>query len=180
MKIYTRTGDDGTTGLLGPDRVSKSDPRMDCTGTLDELNASLGLACAVATSTKLPDQLRLIQNELFVVGARLACVDPSASKYFPMLDKAVIARLESEIDAADAMLAPLKNFILPGGTEVAARLHLSRTICRRAERVLVAFSKHHPLDGHALAYLNRLSDWLFTMARLANHEARVADIPWQK
>jgi len=183
MKIYTRKGDDGTTSLLGPDRVSKSDPRLDCTGALDELNAALGLAISGvqgAGTSPLQTQLRQIQDELFVLGSRLASVDASASKYFPTLDKAAIARLEGEIDAADAQLPPLKNFILPGGAELASRLHLARGICRRAERLLVAFSKSHSLDPRTLPYINRLSDWLFTMARLANHLAGIPDIPWNK
>jgi cob(I)alamin adenosyltransferase len=179
MKIYTKTGDDGSTGLLGNVRIPKSHPRLECTGTLDELNAALGLAGVVASPASLAEALRAIQSELFIIGSHLATPDghaPPAS--LPTFDESAISRLEQQIDSADAVLPPLRNFILPGGTEPAARLHLARTICRRAERVLVAFAQDRPINPQFLTYLNRLSDWLFTHARLANHQAGCADIPW--
>ncbi len=180
MKIYTKTGDDGTTGLIGGQRVRKCDPRLDCYGTIDETNAALGLA-AVTASAELVEFIREIQNDLFVIGSHLAT--PAESPHvasLPLLDEAMITRLEMQIDAADHLLPPLRQFILPGGTETAARLHLARTICRRAERLLVDFALDRPVPAFVLTYLNRLSDWLFVHARLANHEAGVADIPWDK
>ena len=180
MKIYTKTGDDGTTGLFGGGRVRKSDLRIECYGTVDELNASLGWARVLATDS-IGDSLHRVQNELFVVGSHLATPEDSPyTRSLPVLDESMIGRLEMEIDAAEAEVSPLRNFILPGGSELAARLHLSRTVCRRAERVLVDFSMDRPVAGAILTYLNRLSDWLFVMARLANRRAGVADIAWEK
>jgi cob(I)alamin adenosyltransferase len=180
MKIYTRTGDDGTTGLIGGARVRKSDARLECTGTIDELNASLGLA-AVAMDGQMRELVLQIQNDLFVIGAHLASPDApcTPSNGLPLLDEQLIARLEMQIDTANDELPPLQNFILPGGSEVAARLHLSRTICRRAERLLVDFAMDRPTPSILLTYLNRLSDWLFVHARLANHRAGVGDVIWK-
>ena len=184
MKIYTRTGDDGTTGLIGGDRVRKGDARLECYGTVDELNAAIGLVTtsldATADAAHLPAALAQVQSELFVIGSYLATPenDPGAQKYLPAMDEGMIARLEMEIDQAEAVLPPLKNFILPGGTETAARLHLARTVCRRAERLVSAFAEDRPVHGVIVTYLNRLSDWLFVQARLANHVAGVADVPW--
>jgi cob(I)alamin adenosyltransferase len=176
MKIYTRTGDDGTTGLIGGSRIQKSDPRLECYGTVDELNAILGVA-AIALDGDLLQYVREIQNDLFVIGSQLATPDFN-SPTLPALDDQHVTRLEMQIDAADAALPPLRNFILPGGTEAAARLHFARTVCRRAERLLVEFAGNRPVPPVLLTYLNRLSDWLFIHARLANHHAGVADIVW--
>jgi cob(I)alamin adenosyltransferase len=181
MKIYTRTGDDGSTGLIGGQRVSKSDARIDCYGTVDELNAALGLvACGV--SDELADKVRRVQAELFVIGSHLALNREDAatpgSVSLPALEDVMVDRLEMEIDAAQSELPQLRTFILPGGTETAARLHLSRTICRRAERLLVSFAHDRPVPSLMLVYLNRLSDWLFVQARAANHHAGVEDVPW--
>jgi cob(I)alamin adenosyltransferase len=180
MKIYTRTGDDGSTGLIGGQRVRKNDARIECYGTIDELNAALGLACACA-DTELSAQAHEIQCELFVIGSHLASPDhqPTGSGALPALDEHMIARLEMQIDSAESQLPTLRNFILPGGSELGARLHLARTVCRRAERLLVAFSLERPVPGVMITFLNRLSDWLFVQARLANHRAGVADIPWR-
>lgn len=182
MKIYTRTGDDGTTGLLGGGRVRKCDARIECCGTIDELNAAIGVALvAVADGIRdLADPLRQVQSELFNIGSHLAMPDESPGKAnLPALDETMITRLEMQIDAAETELSPLRNFILPGGSEASARLHLARTICRRAERLLVDFSFDRPVPGIVLTYLNRLSDWLFVQARLCNHRAGVADVPWR-
>jgi cob(I)alamin adenosyltransferase len=179
MKIYTRTGDDGTTGLFGGDRVRKCDPRLECYGTVDELNATIGLA-AVAASAPMQQKLRQIQNELFVIGAHLATPEAGRAAALPTMDESVIARLEMQIDNAESDLPALRQFILPGGSEAAARLHLARTVCRRAERLLVDFSLDRPVSAILLTYLNRLSDWLFVYARWVNHEAQVADIPWER
>jgi cob(I)alamin adenosyltransferase len=181
MKIYTKTGDDGSTGLIGGSRVHKSDPRIDCYGTVDELNAALGLA-AVNIDPSIGLVLLTVQNDLFIIGSHLAAPDgriPSNSNW-PSLDESIITRLEMQIDASEALLPPLRQFILPGGCETAARLHLARTVCRRAERRLVEFSLDRPIPMMALTYLNRLSDWLFVHARLANHLAGVPDVPWIK
>ena len=180
MKIYTRTGDDGTTGLLGGRRVRKSDPRIDCYGTVDELNAVVGVAAAVAPPA-LAAQLRAVQNDLFVLGSHLAVpADRSPGAVpLPALDESVTARLESEIDAAEADLPPLRQFILPGGSEASARLHFARTVCRRAERSAAALAEQSPVPPLVVRYLNRLSDWLFVMARSANRSAGVDDVPWE-
>ena len=180
MKIYTRTGDDGSTGLFGGDRVRKSDARIDCYGQVDELNASIGWACVVADD-EMAARLRQVQNDLFVIGAHLATPEVSkAVASLPPLDDSIVARLEMEIDAAEATLPKLRNFILPGGSEPAARLHVARTVCRRAERRLVDFSLDRPVPAIVLTFLNRLSDWLFVQARAANARAGVEDIPWAK
>jgi cob(I)alamin adenosyltransferase len=178
MKIYTKTGDDGTTGLFGGQRVGKSDPRIECTGTIDELNAAIGLA-AVAAGEPLLGFLRQVQNDLFVLGSHLATPSEQQNKSLPLLEDAIVHRLEMQIDSSEANLAPLRNFILPGGTETAARLHQARTICRRAERLLVQFSNDRPVPATMLTYMNRLSDWLFVQARSANASAGVTDVLWQ-
>lgn len=178
MKIYTRTGDDGTTGLIGGSRVPKSDPRIDAYGTVDELNAMIGCVAAIATSPLL-EQLRRVQAELFVIGSQLATPEGSPHRSsLPELDEQMIGRLESEIDRTETALPALRNFILPGGSETAARLHLARTVCRRAERLIVAYAGEHRAPTRVIEYLNRLSDWLFVQARGANHLLGVSDILW--
>ena len=183
MKIYTKAGDDGSTGLIGGQRVRKSDARIDCVGAVDEVNASLGWCATVATGPMAmqASQLRVIQNDLFAIGSHLALADGATTGgSLPPLEESIVSRLEMEIDAAERALQPLRNFILPGGTELAARLHLARTVCRRAERRVVSFALDRPVPAVILTYLNRLSDWLFVQARLANHTAGVADVPWTK
>lgn len=181
MKIYTKTGDDGSTGLFGGARVPKHDARVAAYGTVDELNSVLGVVAAEDGDAEIRGRLQAHQVELFNLGAILASGD-QLSPTTPKLDDALIATMEQQIDAADLELAPLRNFILPGGTRQAAALHLARTVCRRAERetsaVRVDFPKLSQRVVPAIKYLNRLSDWLFTMARLANHRAKVPDIPW--
>jgi cob(I)alamin adenosyltransferase len=183
MKIYTKTGDDGTTGLIGGRRVRKDELRLDVYGTVDELCAAVGWAAAAAvTDNAMKDRLKLVQDDLFVIGSHLATPPdqpPPKNVWLPPVEAGMVARLEEQIDAADAILPALKSFILPGGGESAARLHLARTICRRAERLLVALSTAGPaVDPTIVIYLNRLSDWLFVQARLANHLAGIADVPW--
>lgn len=180
MKIYTKAGDDGSTGLIGGQRVRKSDERIDCVGAVDEVNGSLGW-CAASGDANLTDLIRPIQNDLFVIGSHLALPNgATAGASLPVLDESIVSRLEMEIDAAEHDLPPLRNFILPGGTEAAARLHLARTVCRRAERRIVGFALDQAVPVVILTYLNRLSDWLFVQARHANHRAGVADVPWEK
>jgi cob(I)alamin adenosyltransferase len=177
MRIYTRGGDDGTTGLIGGQRVSKAEARVACTGVVDELNAALGFG-AVAAGDHIGRMLRQAQADLFVIGSHLAAPQEAAGQLLPPLDASMSERLEGQIDAAEAQLEPLRQFILPGGSEAAARLHLARTVCRRAERSVVELAAGHQVSPAILVYLNRLSDWLFVHARLANHQAGVADIPW--
>jgi cob(I)alamin adenosyltransferase len=179
MRLYTRTGDDGTTGLIGGDRTAKDDLQIDTYGTVDELNAFLGLAAARGVPW-LKDLLAPVQGELFVVASHLALAAGQKPQDWklPMLTPQIIQRLEREIDAAESELPKLRNFIVPGGTEVAALLHVCRTVCRRAERLIVTFSRERQLDGSMIEYLNRLSDWLFAQARLANHRAGITDVPW--
>src|SRR5688572_24731792 len=159
MKIYTKTGDDGTTGLIGGQRIAKCDLRIECYGTVDELNAALGWA-AVVCDPSIRVMLQQVQHELFNIGSHLAMPDERvtspANSPLPPLGEEMVARLEGEIDSAQAMLQPLTQFILPGGSESAARLHLVRTICRRAERLAVALAKDHTVPAVIVTYLNRL------------------------
>ena len=178
MKIYTKTGDDGTTGLIGGVRVAKSDPRIECYGTVDELNAAIGLAAVIAGSALL-EQLRAIQSDLFTLGSHLAVPEQSSHRdTLPRPEDSMITRLENQIDATTAGLPPLRNFILPGGGELAARLHLCRTICRRAERLVVAMPSTSTM-AFTVRYLNRLSDWLFVQARQANVAQQITDVIWR-
>jgi cob(I)alamin adenosyltransferase len=180
MKIYTRTGDAGDTALFGGTRVSKDDPRVAAYGDVDEVNACLG---AVSAQGELPadvaEILDHIQKDLFAIGARLA--DP-AEKIAERVTKvavtdADVARLEGWIDRFEADLPPLRRFILPGGNRAGALLHLCRTVCRRAERSIVALGAD-AVDGHLLAYVNRLSDLLFVLARAVNHRAGQREVEW--
>ncbi|WP_435011115.1 cob(I)yrinic acid a,c-diamide adenosyltransferase [Tundrisphaera lichenicola] len=180
MKIYTKTGDDGTTGLLGAGRVGKDDPRIESYGTVDELNAVLGLArSAVGLDSDADALVARLQDELFAVGAALADPDPSG-RFHNAVGEGLSARLEAEIDRLEAELPPLTQFILPGGSIAASQLHLARTICRRAERQVVRLGHQPGVDvpPNLVKYLNRLSDFLFVLARVVNHRAGVNDIPW--
>lgn len=175
MSIYTKTGDAGETGLFGNKRVRKHDPRIEAYGTVDELNSALGIVAAMA-GAELRTQLEQIQSTLFDVGADLAT--EGGDRSVPRVAEHT-RQLEGWIDAAETQLPGLRSFILPGGTALAAQLHLARTVCRRAERrvweladAVPSVPKAHPV------YLNRLSDLLFVWARQANHSAGVADVPW--
>jgi cob(I)alamin adenosyltransferase len=179
MKIYTRTGDDGTTGMLGPGRVRKSSPRIEAYGTVDELNAVLGVARALAGVTALDELLGGIQSTLFTVGAQLATVAPQLRETLDRVGDADVQLLESAIDAFEAELPALTTFVLPAGTPLATELHLARTVCRRAERRVVTLAEHEDVDATVLRYLNRLADLLFVMARVANHRAGVTETPWR-
>jgi cob(I)alamin adenosyltransferase len=180
VKIYTKTGDQGMTGLLGNRRVPKDDARIEAYGTVDELNAMLGLVRTHGLDKAVDELLAVVQGNLFVVGSALA--DPAPSGPFHnVITGEHIARLESAIDTLETELQPLTQFILPGGTLAAAQIHLARTICRRAERLTVKLSRQPGEDvpGSLVIYLNRLSDLLFVVARIVNHRAGVADIPWK-
>jgi cob(I)alamin adenosyltransferase len=178
MKIYTKTGDDGTTGLFGGGRVKKASTRVDAYGTVDELNAALGVARATQLDEQAENTLAHAQIDLFTLGAELACVPGKEAKLaMPLLNDDDIARLERDIDTTEATLTPLQSFILPAGSPQAAALHFARTVCRRAERAVLAIEDAPPRSA-LVVYLNRLSDLLFVLARHANAAARVADVPW--
>lgn len=178
MKIYTRTGDSGETGLFGGPRVPKDDLRISAYGSIDELNAALGLVGLHPESSQLASLIVRFQNELFAVGAELATPDPTAHGT-NLIAVSHIEFMEATIDSLESELSPLRQFILPGGTPLAAALHLARTICRRSERDLVSLMRAETsVRNELLHYLNRLGDLLFVMARYANHEAGKPDVPW--
>ncbi|HEY2839468.1 MAG TPA: cob(I)yrinic acid a,c-diamide adenosyltransferase [Pirellulales bacterium] len=179
MKIYTKTGDDGTTGLFGGPRVSKDAPRIEAYGAVDELNAVVGLARTEPMSAQLDVLLARVQNELFDLGAELATPDPVA-KGTALLGGSQIATLEAAIDLYEEQLEPLRQFILPGGCPAAALLHLARTVCRRAERRIITLAATEAVRNELVVYVNRLSDLLFVLARAANHLAGERDVPWRK
>ncbi|QDU87015.1 Cob(I)yrinic acid a,c-diamide adenosyltransferase [Pirellulimonas nuda] len=183
MKIYTRTGDEGRTGLFGGGRVSKADARIEAYGAVDELNATLGAArAAMAGIEALADAdavLHEAQNRLFDLGAELATPD-AAKRGLAVIGPDDAQHLEAMIDRHEALLPELKTFVLPGGTSAAALLHVARTVCRRAERQCVAFGEQHLVRPDVLIYLNRLSDLLFVLARAVNHAQGVSDTPWEK
>jgi cob(I)alamin adenosyltransferase len=179
VKIYTKTGDAGETGLFGGPRVRKSDARVEAYGDVDELNASLGAVRALVEDPEIDGHLARVQEELFRVGAELATPhDAKARSAIPPLEAASAARLEAAIDLWDHELPPLTRFVLPGGTRTAAALHLARTVCRRAERRAVALAAEVEVAPAVLAYLNRLSDFLFVAARLANRRAHREEPLW--
>lgn len=179
MKIYTRTGDKGKTKLLSGQCIEKSDPRVHVYGTTDELNSCLGLAI-LEIGPDLQKQISLIQNELFNVGSLVACDDPKFLPKLPQMTQESIDRLETWIDQMTAELPPLKNFIIPGGVRGAGLLHVARTVCRRAEREFSGLpNRPEELDLVGI-YLNRLSDYLFVIARYVNLQAGIKDIEWQK
>ena len=179
MKIYTKTGDSGQTGLFGGPRVSKDAPRIEAYGAIDELNAAIGWSRANAPPPEIDAWLLRLQHSLFVLGAELATPDPAA-KGVTMVGESDCQELEQAIDRFEAPLPPLKQFILPGGSACAAALHLARTICRRAERRLVTLTGHEKISPWTLVYVNRLGDLLFTLARAANQAAGAPDVPWEK
>ncbi len=178
MKIYTKTGDNGETSLYGGARVRKDALRIEAYGTVDELNAQLGIVRALAVPAPLDEELGRIQEDLFTLGADLATPGDVSTGAIRRITLADSERLERLIDRLEQSLEPLRHFILPAGTPVAAHLHGARTVCRRAERRVVELSSREPVNHDALVYLNRLSDLLFVMARFANHSAGVADHPW--
>jgi cob(I)alamin adenosyltransferase len=180
LKIYTKTGDDGTTGLLARGRVAKDAPRIEAYGTVDELNALLGVVRASGLGSPEEEIIAEIQDELFHLGAALADPDPNG-RFHQSLTEAHAERLEGVIDLLEARVEPLTSFILPGGTPAGAQLHLARTVCRRAERRVVSLGRtegEHVPEA-VVVYLNRLSDLLFVLARLVNRLGGVADVPWR-
>jgi cob(I)alamin adenosyltransferase len=180
MKIYTRTGDAGQTGLFGGGRVAKTHPRVEAYGDVDELNAAIGLARAIELMPRIDEVLVPLQRDLFAIGALLAT--PDREKMKRQLEKARIdgqriTELERAIDDGDEELEPLKSFIVPGGTPKAAALHVARTVCRRAERRVIALADEE-IPPIVVVYLNRLSDLLFTLARVANRRAGAGEVTW--
>jgi cob(I)alamin adenosyltransferase len=179
MKIYTKTGDGGDTGLFAGPRVRKHHPRIEAYGAVDELNSLVGVVRAEGPPGEIDHLLAQAQHDLFLLGAELATPDP-AKLGMSLLGEVHIKRWEDAIDSYEAELPPLKEFILPGGTRVAAGLHLARTVCRRAERCVVALADAERARHETIQYLNRLGDLLFVLARAANAAAGVVDVPWRK
>lgn len=181
LRIYTRTGDTGDTGLFGGGRVPKDAVRVDAYGEVDELNAAIGLAAAISADQRIDDVLAPVQRDLFSVGAILATPDRDKMREQlakARLDGARIGELERAIDAAEESLPPLKAFVLPGGSPKASALHVARTVCRRAERRVVQLAREEEIPGDVVIYLNRLSDLLFVLARLANERDGAAEVTW--
>jgi cob(I)alamin adenosyltransferase len=182
MKIYTKGGDLGETGLYGGGRVSKDNLRIQAYGSLDELNAIMGLILAqqknwMGKASRARESLRLVQSDLFQIGAELAA-PPEKPLEMSLLKSSQIRALEIEIDLMQEELPPLKTFILPGGLSIAAWSHLARTVSRRVEREAIALHHEHPIRPVVLEYLNRISDYLFVLARYFNHLEQIGDIPW--
>ena len=178
-KVYTRTGDDGTTGLGGGQRVAKSSLRIDAYGTVDELSSAIGLAVSSGLDPELERSLAAIRNELFHLGSDLCILEEDKERMpVPTVEARHVEALEALIDRLGAELPPLSNFILPGGAPGAAALHLARTVCRRAERLVAALAAAEAIGEQVLPYLNRLSDALFVMARYENRSRGVDDVLW--
>lgn len=179
MKIYTKTGDTGETSLLGGKRVPKSNLRIEAYGTVDELNAFIGLLKDQEVNYKRGTLLLEIQDRLFTIGAVLASEPGKANIKIPDLTERDLEILEKEIDQMDALLPPLRNFVLPGGHQVVSFCHLARTVCRRAERCTTALSEIEIVDNIIIKYLNRLSDYLFVLGRLIAVELGVKEVTWK-
>lgn len=179
MKIYTKSGDRGDTSLFGGQRVPKDAMRIEAYGTVDELNSVLGIVRADGPGRDLDAILGNIQDQLFVLGADLATPRSMERKGLRRIGAKEAEFIEETIDRIEHELKPLKSFILPGGCPVAARLHFARTVCRRAERVVVRLSRNEDIGDDCMVYLNRLSDLLFVLARFANHSANVTEVKWK-
>ncbi len=177
MKIYTKKGDQGETSLYGGQRVSKSSKRIEAYGTVDELNSILGMASALQATDYSKEAILTVQNHLFVLGADLA-TPHSKEVRIERISSSEIEWLEKSIDFMEDALPPLKSFILPGGSQAGSIFHFARTVCRRAERITVECSKEEQISEEAIMYLNRLSDFLFVLARYENHRANQEETPW--
>jgi cob(I)alamin adenosyltransferase len=178
-KIYTRTGDDGTTGLGGAQRVPKDALRIETFGTVDELNSQIGAALAAGLEPTITAELTRVQHELFHLGSDLCILEEDKAKMsVPRIEASHVTALETAMDSMTETLGPLTNFILPGGSAGAAHLHIARTVCRRAERLAVALAREEAVGAFVVSYLNRLSDALFVMARWENRYRGVADVTW--
>lgn len=179
MKIYTRKGDDGSTQLLGPQRVPKNAARVEAYGTVDELNSVLGLVRVHDTEGWIAKELQTIQTLLLQAGAELAATEPETLEKLDRVTDTDVTTLEQWIDRCEADLEPLHSFVLPGGTALASHLHLARTVCRRAERRVVTLREGEAVEIRLVRFLNRLADLLFVLARWCNHRAGVADVVWR-
>lgn len=179
MKIYTKTGDKGTTALFGGKRVSKADLRIDTYGTVDELNSYIGLVRDQPVNQIRKNVLIEIQDRLFTVGSILATEPGNTKVKIPALNPDDVTFLEKEIDAMDASLPPMKFFVLPGGHQSVSFCHVARTVCRRAERLTIALNEHESVDGLVIQYLNRLSDYLFMLSRKMSAELNAEELPWK-
>lgn len=180
-KVYTRTGDSGTTALIGGSRIKKSDPRIHLYGEVDELNSHIGLGISFLDSSYDKTLLHEIQSALFDLGSNLACEKEKRSQFkLPQLKESLITKLEKVIDQMDSRLEPLKTFVLPGGTKEASAFHVCRTVCRRVERQMVDFETQHPgeIPESALIFINRLSDYFFMLSRELNSLKKVEEIKW--
>jgi cob(I)alamin adenosyltransferase len=178
-RVYTRTGDDGTTSLTGGARVPKDSRRIAAYGTVDEVNSAIGVALAAGLTPGIAEALRSIQNELFHLGADLSTPEGDKAKHpVPVISESHVLALERLMDRLSEELPPLENFVLPGGAPGAAQLHVARTVCRRAERAVVALARTEPVSAEAVRYLNRLSDALFVLARYENRSRGVEDVLW--
>jgi cob(I)alamin adenosyltransferase len=179
MKIYTKTGDAGTTSLFGGKRVSKADLRIDTYGTVDELNSWIGVVRDQPVNEKRKDILIEIQDRLFTIGSILATEPENTKVKIPSLVETDITFLEKEIDSMDSELPPMRSFVLPGGNQSVSFCHVTRTVCRRAERLTIALNSQEQVDALVIKYLNRLSDYLFVLARKMALELNVEDTPWK-
>lgn len=178
--VYTRTGDSGTTSLVGGTRIGKDDPRIEAYGTVDELNSHIGLVAGGNNDPLIASTLNAVQHRLFDIGGYLACDPEGDFRLPPGVADADIALLETTIDAVDSRLPKLDRFVLPGGSLEAARAHVARTVCRRAERRIISLSAQAPVDPQVVAYVNRLSDLLFVIARFNNINQNIDEIFWCK
>lgn len=179
MKIYTKTGDDGTTSLFGGKRISKAALRIDTYGTVDELNSWIGLLRDQEVNQKRDQILIEIQDRLFTMGSMLATEPGNTKVKIPSLTEADVHHLEQEIDQMEAHLEPMRFFILPGGHSSSSFGHIARTVCRRAERLTIALQEQEPVDLQIIKYLNRLSDYLFVLCRKMNQEMNITETPWK-
>lgn len=179
MKIYTKTGDSGTTSLMGGTRLSKANIRIDSYGTVDELNAWIGMLRDQPVNIARRDLLKEIQDRLFTIGSNLASEPDQTRKRLPDLGEADVELLEKEMDKMDAVLPPLRAFVLPGGHPSVSYGHVARTVCRRAERAVILLHDHEPVEEIIIHYLNRLSDYLFMLSRLMTQELDVEEVTWK-
>ncbi len=179
MKIYTKTGDKGSTSLLGGTRVSKGHERINAYGTIDELNSFLGLVSDLDPDEKRVNLIREVQTRLFTIGSSLAAETDRAKDFKPDLEEDDITVLEEAIDEMNESLPVMKNFILPGGHQLVSFSHVARTVCRRAERLIITLAATEEIEEIVIRYLNRLSDYLFVLARKQGHDLKVNEIPWK-
>lgn len=180
VKIYTKTGDTGTTSLIGGKRLPKNHIRLEAYGTIDELNSYLGLVRSQPIENEIKEQIIKIQNALFTIGSNLASENPENLKNFPKISQSDIDFLEKKIDAFEKTLPKMTNFVLPGGSTIVGMCHVARSVCRRAERKIVELSQNEQIEKQLLIYINRLSDYLFVLSRKLSFNSNVEEIEWKK